>query len=111
MAFTKFPERDWRKIAPADPLAPPINTSSNPSPFTSPLVNAGVIGGTLAQAKDFINDVVNFLEKCPDEGNWNMIAVNFAASKLDRDSFFMGKPFTSEFKKFNYEFDGYVVHK
>lgn len=77
----------------------------------SPLVNAGVIGGSLTQAKEFIKDVVTFLEKCPDEGNWNMIAVNFAASKLEKDTFFMGKPFTSEFKGFNYEFDGYVVHK
>lgn len=77
----------------------------------SPLVNAGVIGGKFELARNFIKNVVTFLEKCPDEGNWNMIAVNFAASNLEKSSFFVGKPFTSEFKKYNYEFDGYVVHK
>ena len=77
----------------------------------SKLVNAGVVGGPIIPIRKFIDNVVEFLAKCPVAGNWNMIAVNFVASKLDEDENFQGAPFTSKFKKFNYEFDGYVVHK
>ena len=78
---------------------------------SSPLVNAGVIGGPTTQLKKFIEDICNFLISCPNEGNWNMVAVNYAASNLESDQFFAGLPFTSKFKQFNYEFDGFIVHK
>lgn len=76
----------------------------------SPLVNAGVLGGKIANCLNYLEHLVGFLNLCPAEGNWNMVAFNYAHWRMRSDCF-AGSPFVSGFKKYNYEFPGYIVHK
>lgn len=75
------------------------------------LVNAGVIGGKVKWLKQFLDFTCDYLVKWSHlEKNFNMPAVNLAANKLTFPVW-VGKPFTSGFKKFEIDSAYYVVHK
>ena len=78
--------------------------------LNSSLVNAGTLGGMGKVLYEFLEIVDIFLKKCPDVGNWNMIAFNYAKMKYS-NNIKIGAPFVSQFKKYVYEFSGYIVHK
>jgi predicted O-linked N-acetylglucosamine transferase (SPINDLY family) len=75
------------------------------------LVNAGVFGGKVKLVKPLLEAICGYLEKWAHlDRNFNMPAVNLAANRMNCPVW-VGKPFTSGFKKFEVDSSYYVVHK
>ena len=77
----------------------------------SKIYNAGVLGGPIEKLKIFFDLLNRFLDACPDNGNWNMLAFNYAITQMNEHDFHFGAPFVSKFKEYELESDNFIIHK
>jgi hypothetical protein len=73
-------------------------------------VNAGVFGGSYTLVKEFNSVLVDFFNQLDDEGNNNMMSINYLlwSGKIN---YFKGAPLTSPFKKYQLQSDYFIIHK
>lgn len=73
-------------------------------------INAGVVAGSYENMKQFMESLTLLFEMLGDQGNHNMMAINYLLWKFGVKHF-KGAPLTSPFKRFELHGDYFIVHK
>jgi UDP-glucuronate 4-epimerase len=108
----KIGQNDWMIAKTKEYLAEVPHFSFDAKFIDAKLYNAGIVGGNVKTAREFLFKVVDILSNQVSENNYNMFAVNYAAFKIQSDLEVSSPTWlASKFKKNEVRSDVLFKHK